>query len=91
MCIRNTSICKYMTRKIKPKINQNKVTRGFEIFISSMLLQSDLNKFQLRLLIKFDYMFQNSAPIILGQKMKYIYKAYRYEVYIKGFQNNHMK
>ena len=43
VCIRDTSLRKYMPTYIKPMININNITCGWETCISAMLLQSYIN------------------------------------------------
>ena len=47
LCIGYTYIIKYNAKHIKQTINVNNITCGFETCISSMSLQSDLNKWRL--------------------------------------------
>ena len=44
ICIGDMSLRKYMPKYIKLMSNRKKITRGCETCISSMLIQSDLNK-----------------------------------------------
>ena len=45
--IGDTSLRNEMPKNINPTINRNKITCGYEIFISAMLFQYDLNKWRL--------------------------------------------
>ena len=46
-----------------------------------MLLQSDLNKLQLRQMSKFGKLFHNAASTRIGYIYIYIYEAYKNEVF----------
>ena len=58
-----------MSKYIKPMSNI-KITCGCETFISSMLLQSDINKCRISQLAKLDELYINSASTILLQIFK---------------------
>ena len=51
--IGDTSLINYIPKHINPIIYRNKITCGCEICMSSMLLQSDLNKLWLMQLANF--------------------------------------
>ena len=76
LCISNTLIWKYICIPMEPTISQNITTCGYETYISSILCQSESNKWQLR---KMEF-------------LKYVWKLWinticpKYEIYIWDIQ-----
>ena len=66
--IGDTPLKKYIPKYIKPTSNINSIERGWETFISAMLLQSDINKWSLLQLEKIDKLY-----LILHQPEFYKY------------------
>ena len=59
--IGDNSLGKYIPRHINPTGNRNKITCGCETFISSMLFQSDLNKWWLTQFEKYEKLYTKTA------------------------------
>ena len=75
MCISDTSLIKYMQKHGRIIIKINKMTCIFETCISSMLLQSDLNKWRLTKLARFVKLYINTESTgILQRSNKYDYQ-----------------
>ena len=68
--IGDTSLRKYMSKYTKPMININKITFGWFFYINAILLQSDLNKYRLSQLARFDKLYNNYASTRLLQSYK---------------------
>ena len=84
VCIGSTSIRKYIPIYINPMSNRNNIIWGCETCISTMLLQSDLNKWRLSQLEKLDMLYNNSASTRILQ----ISKIYFIEYNNQFFSNN---
>ena len=61
ICKGDKSLRKYMPKYIKPMSDRNKITCGCETCISAMLLQSDINRWEISQLAKLDKLCINSA------------------------------
>ena len=61
--------------------NIDNITRGCEICISAMFLQSDLNKWWLTLLEKLDKLYINSGSTRLLQRSKIDYIEYNNQIF----------
>ena len=57
VCVGDTPLRKYTLRNIKPVNKKNKITRICKTCISSMLIQSDLNKWRLITIEKLDKLY----------------------------------
>ena len=66
----DTPIRKYMPKHIKPTSNRNNITCGYQTYLSAMLLQSDLKKWNLSQLVKLDKLYINYASTRLLQISK---------------------
>ena len=73
-----------MPKYIKPTINKNKITRGWKTGISSILLQSDLNKWRLSKLTKIDNLYIIYASAGLLQRSNIGFTEYKNKI----FKNN---
>ena len=62
-------------------INKNKITCGCKTYISTMLLQSDLNKWKLSHLAKPDNLYINSASTRLLKKSKNNFIKYNNQIF----------
>ena len=67
-CIGDTSLRKYMPKYIKPTSNRNNITCGCKTCISSLLLQSDINKWRISKLAKLDKLCINSESARLLER-----------------------
>ena len=61
LCIGYTSLRKYLPKCMEPMSNRNKITCGCKNCISSMLIQSYINKWRLSQLAKLDKLYINSS------------------------------
>ena len=68
LCIGDTSLRKYIKKYKKTMRIRYKTTCVCKTCISVMLLQSDLNKWRILKLDKFDNLYINSAPTRLLQR-----------------------
>ena len=70
-----------MAKHIKPTSNINIITCGYETCISTMLLNSGLNKWQLTQLAKLDKLYINAASTRILQRSKIYYIGYRNKIF----------
>ena len=65
----------------KPRINRNNITCGCETCISSMLLQSDINKWRISQLAKLDKLYSNPASTRLLEISKNCFIEYNNQIF----------
>ena len=80
-CIGDKSLSNYMPKYIKPMSNRNKIRFGCKTCISSVLLQSDINKWRISKLAKLDKLYINSASTRLLDRSKNYFIEYRKQIF----------